>query len=182
MYWHNKVIVRVEGERPDLQNAYANIPSKLVKGATLFFPNMDINNVVDVPAELLTDATLLVEAAESGGGRTSTGLACVIASTDGRPLRPFRTKHYSNGDHAFFVAPQLVRVVAAVSRAGWEIEIEKVSVSRTDQSVRLVTQTLWRGHSLDELPQLHQRFAAAVKAAMAKATHYHCRDVHYARQ
>ncbi|HUV95768.1 MAG TPA: hypothetical protein VMX14_13215 [Anaerolineae bacterium] len=114
---------------------------------------------------------------ECGGGATSTGSAQIIAGTDGRPVKPqFIPRGYSNGDHATFVIEPGMHVVeASHDRHGERATVHRIARINGDEAV-LETVAEYENGDGNVPPSLQD----AVDAAIAKAHHYHCRDVHFA--
>lgn len=143
---------------------------------------------------------------ENGGAQLSAGEAEVVCGLHGEKLMPkfIRRKADVEEDdkgnitkvirplacslHAIFVGEGLVIVKSSHYRKTFSVEIsEYVITNQTDGSVR--AKTLWKvnlGLVMNpddwvktELPAPYSEFGDAIKAAMEKAQHLHCREPHY---
>lgn len=131
-------------------------------------------------------------AEECGGGATNTGSANIICDDNGLPLKAFRTPrrgHLACGTHALFTCRSCIQVHADHHRRDFNIEITKYEI---DTKGKVKIEHLWNlGSSgpadasysevLASIPKRFEKFESAIKAAMDKATSYHCRSVFYAQ-
>jgi len=125
---------------------------------------------------------------ESGGGYSNTGSAQIVCGLKGQKLIPIyicRRGSLACSRHAKFVVyPRQGMVVVYVShhRKDFIVRIDKVSFT---ESFLVDVERLWYGKELDksniedQIPTKLDRYLDAVKAAMNKATCYHCREPHY---
>jgi hypothetical protein len=135
---------------------------------------------------------------EEGGGRTNTGETAVICSSEGLPLKPLfvRSKgHLSCAEHALFaVYPQpqedVVKIDASHHNRDFDIAITSLSLSSEGE---LRECQLWEARTGEIreapvaiaqwirtcLPEKLIEFQAALRAAMEKATNYHCREPYF---
>lgn len=113
---------------------------------------------------------------------TNTGSATIVCGPGGEPLKPlFIPKGYSNGGHASFVARQGLMIVdAGHDRGGERATISQVVKIGTDDGTdpdKLILQELFNYENGDgNVPEYLQ---AAVDAALAKSSCYHCREPHF---
>ena len=117
---------------------------------------------------------------ERGGGYSNTGVAQIICGERGEPLSPIyvrRRGHLANGSHALFVIRPGYHVIQADHhREDFYIKVLSVVEIEGDEAicnlVSLYSEGEWE-------PPLPNYLTAAVKAAVEKATCYHCRSPHY---
>ena len=131
---------------------------------------------------------------ENGGAQASAGEAEVVCSLNGEALTPKFIKRkvgvggsLACGTHALFVGDGLVVVKASHYRKDFSIEItEYVITNQDDGSTRV--KVLWKinvglvinpDEFIKDLPVPYKDFGLAIKAAMEKAQHLHCREPHY---
>lgn len=139
-----------------------------------------------MPEGLPETFLLRLEAAEAGGGLTSTGHSVVVCSERGERLRPFATSGHRGfqacGTHAWFAR---TGAIVTVSASYWSkqdpprivtITLHTVEVDGYVATVR--SEVLFTG-TPTQLPYRLNAFRAAVEAAGSKAADYHCRTVHY---
>lgn len=132
-----------------------------------------------IPSAVLSNAQLSIEESESGGGRTKSGRARIVASPSGKPLWPFSRPHQV-GDcesSAYFSARELVTV--DLDREKKTVEIAARILTVFEKTARIEKIVLWAGDP-KTMPATFDRFGAAVKAAQVKAGCYHCTHIHYA--
>ena len=120
---------------------------------------------------------------ESGGGYTNTGEATIIANKDGQPKKAVyirRRGHLANGEHALFILEVGDYIVEANHHRDFGIGIFRMLgfEDKEEEVYAIVEQVncFSRGEWDAELPA---SLEAAVKAAMEKATCYHCREPHF---
>lgn len=131
---------------------------------------------------------------ESGGGHSNTGFAQVVCGLKGQKLIPIYIRRRGSlacSRHAKFVAwPGQVLVVVDVShhRGDFDITVFEEGIRKPEKehgefySHRVL---LWHCEGIrkneieDQIPTKLDRYLDAVKAAMNKATCYHCREPHY---
>lgn len=125
---------------------------------------------------------------ESGGGYTNTGKATIIANKAGQAKEAIyirRRGPLANENHALVVLEVGDYIIEANHhREDFEIEIYKVvdfevfEVKKKEETYAVVEQVncFSMGEWNAELPAYLE---TAVKAAMQKATCYHCREPHY---
>ena len=117
---------------------------------------------------------------EAGGGRTNTGEATIIASSNGGPKKPIYIRNrgsLANAEHALFILEVGDYIIFANHhREDFEIEIFEVVGFEEETAVAEQTNCFSMGEWDAELPAYLE---AAVQAAMQKATCYHCREPHF---
>lgn len=125
---------------------------------------------------------------ESGGGRCNTGSAQIICGLKGERIAPVYIRRRGSlacSRHAKFIAwpgQKLVVVYVSHHRGDFIVRVDEVSFT---ESFHVEVERLWWGDELDKanieeyLPTKIDRYLEAVKAAMNKATCYHCREPHY---
>jgi hypothetical protein len=133
---------------------------------------------------------------ENGGGVLTSGEAEIVCGLQGEKLTPKFIKRKGDnlpfglacGKHALFVGEGLCSVKVIQCRKDYSIEItEYIITNQVDGSTR--AKILWKAklgliNNLDEfiandLPSPYRDFGPAIKAAMEKAQHYHCREPHF---
>jgi len=123
---------------------------------------------------------------ESGGGYRNTGDAIVVAGKDGQPKKAVyirRRGELANAPHALIILEVGDHIVEAHHhREDFYIEISKILGFENDgeETFALVERVnrFDRGEWDAEFPMF---LKAAVEAAVAKATCYHCRQPHYVK-
>lgn len=125
---------------------------------------------------------------ESGGGRTNTGRAVVVAGAKGEPLAPLYVRshgHLACGDHALLPVHEGSHIVQ-VWRWGEDFLISAARVLELypDMQGGWEARTLLVGLYEDGRwgPLLPEGLEEAVIAAVEKARCYHCRSPHYVLQ
>ena len=117
---------------------------------------------------------------ESGGGRSNTGDAFIVAGPDGQPLRPYyvsKRGHLSNGYHALVPAVVGGYIIDANHHRG-DFIITIHRIDRIEGKHAFITKI--NEYSQGEWEkELDERLAAAVEAARRKAMTYHCRTAFY---
>ena len=115
---------------------------------------------------------------ESGGGLSNRGGSRIICGSSGEKLPAlFIPKGYANGDHAWFhLKPGMVVIEAGRSRGGESVEVCTVTAIADNGDVTLKK----IGYLENGDGNIPKRFDAAVKAALDKASCYHCREPHFA--
>jgi len=126
---------------------------------------------------------------EGGGNHTNIGSARIICGLKGEKLAPVYIRRRGSlacsAFHAKFIAwpgQKLIQVDAEHHRGDFSITIDEIYL---DKSFLGKTKRLWQGQEIDKsnieeyLPSKLDRYLDAVKAAMNKATCYHCREPHY---
>jgi len=117
---------------------------------------------------------------EAGGGRTNTGEATIIASSNGGPKKPIYIRHrgsLANAEHALFILEVGDYIIFANHhREDFEIEIFEVVGFEEETAVTKRVNYFSDGEWDAELPAYLEQ---AVHTAMFKATCYHCREPHY---
>ena len=119
---------------------------------------------------------------ESGGGYSNTGEATIIAGPNGEkkaPLYTWRRGPLACAHHALFVVHGGDMVITANHhREDFEIRVWRIDQILKEEVRLTLIYEYSRGEWDAELPA---SLEAAVKAAMQKATCYHCREPHYVR-
>ena len=117
---------------------------------------------------------------EHGGSATNTGAATIIADAEGLPKKAIYTRrrgHLSNGEHALIPVSVGDHIITANHwRGDFEVEIYRIRAIGADKIELELSYEFSRGEWDKEPPTTLQ---AAVDAAKAKATCYHCREPHY---
>jgi len=125
---------------------------------------------------------------ESGGGHCNTGFAQIICGLKGQKLIPIYIRRRGSlacSRHAKFVMyprQKLVVIYANHHRRDFNVTIDEIFFT---ESFLVEVERLWWGDELDkaniedQIPTKLDRYLDAVKAAMNKATCYHCREPHY---
>lgn len=125
---------------------------------------------------------------ERGGGYSNTGHAIIPCSDGGLPLKKkVGGSHYACEEHAIYIAPSFwVQIGCEWARnREYPYYITLFRYILDPQTGVLDKRQLWeaklasQGELEEALPSKLSCFAAAIKAAMSKATCYHCRDVHF---
>jgi hypothetical protein len=126
---------------------------------------------------------------ESGGGYTNTGYVTIVANPDGSPKRPVYVRnrgHLACGDHALHIVREGdIIITADHHRRDFNIKIWRIrSFARIRQNgkVRLFAVPEPLAHfSMGEWDneEVAARYEDAIRAAMEKATCYHCREPHF---
>ncbi|WP_374712972.1 hypothetical protein [Symbiobacterium terraclitae] len=118
---------------------------------------------------------------EHGGGYSNTGGATIIANGRGQPKRPVyirRAGQLACAEHALFVVRPGDHIVeAAHHREDFSVRIQRIE-SIHGEAAEVVTIAHFDMGEWDR-PEVAAQFEAAVEAARAKATCYHCREPHY---
>ena len=141
----------------------------------------DIPGIYEIPPEI-TDATLLIEAAESGGKKTDSDSATVVCGTDGDALRPYSkpdTKHSIHLAQAYFAVPSAVVTITGYGTDACVI-IKKHQIVRDDNVARIQTDRVWGGE-MEKLSPIFSHFQPAAAAALAKSKCRYCCHVHFAK-
>jgi len=177
-----RIVVKVKGEKPELVKKLEErgVNARLVKGGiVIYLPETE--GKYEVPPE--TEGGIFhIDLEEKGGGRTNTGDAVIVASLNGDALRPYRRGGYCGGPHAYFSIPNAVATVEAErDREGTVVVIKEHKIAAKDGMAWIESAAMWKG-APDELPEIYSHFAAAVQAAVKKASCYHCREPHYIRK
>jgi hypothetical protein len=118
--------------------------------------------------------------AESGGGMSNTGEACVICGAKGEKVKPlFVPKGYSNREHALFVARAGMCIVSAWHNRGGEgITISRImKVGTQEDPDLLVLEEVGSFQNGDG--NIPKDFSNAATMALEKSKTYHCREAMY---
>ncbi|GIW60028.1 MAG: hypothetical protein KatS3mg087_1094 [Patescibacteria group bacterium] len=130
-----------------------------------------------------------VKLMETGGGLTNTGDAVVCCGPYGQRLFSVGGFPYCGNPHAIFYVTNALTIAYAHARRVGSGVIYYVEVPQDDW--RVIERPLWKfqvGDQVDgeqvfeaikEIPEGLQPPLRAVRAAIGKANHYHCRDSHY---
>ena len=118
---------------------------------------------------------------EEGGGWSNTGYAQIVAGPDGQPLLPYYIRRRGSlacGRHALLrIKPGTIVVEADHHREDFYISVwEVLSIENDEAKLGLVAKYDRGEWDHEPLPEKYQ---AAVKAAIEKATCYHCRAPHF---
>ena len=118
---------------------------------------------------------------EQGGSATNTGSATIIADAEGGAKKPIyiaQRGHLSNGDHALIPVSVGDHIITANHwRGDFEVEIYRIRAIGADDKIEIELITEFSNGEWDKEPPT--TLQAAVDAAKAKATCYHCREPHY---
>ena len=182
-----KIIAKIKGENLELVQTLKQqgIAAKLVRGGVIVeLPKREKKtwgepDSFDIP-EGVSDAILLIDCCEKGGGMTSTGSGTVICGLSGKPLKPYyvpRRGHLACGEHAYFSVPNAVITVTGYRRDS-NITITKYEIKKDGQTAILEISEIWKGE-IEFLPELYDCYKEAATAARQKANCYHCRSPHF---
>ena len=121
---------------------------------------------------------------ESGGGYRNTGDAVIVADKNGEPKRAVyirRRGELANAPHALIILGVGDHIIEAHHhREDFLIEVFRVMGFETDgEEMYAVVETVNRFDRGEWDAELPASLEAAVKAAVEKATCYHCREPHY---
>lgn len=124
---------------------------------------------------------------EAGGGYTNTGEATIIVGRDGQPKKAVYIKkrgHLANGKHALIpIEVGDYIIFANHHRRDFEIEIYKIEDFEGETAGETVVVEQVNHFSMGEWnAELPAFLKAAVEAAVEKATCYHCREPHFAKE
>lgn len=136
--------------------------------------------VYRIPREA-NKAIFCIDVEEKGGGEIKTGEATIVCGLSGKKLRPYyvrRSPVSANETHALFSIRASVVTVTAWRPAD-TVSIDEHRIVRKGICAWIETVNLWQG-PCRELPEALGRFEQAVEAAIEKAYHDNCREVHYA--
>ncbi|HUW72211.1 MAG TPA: hypothetical protein VMV66_03440 [Candidatus Humimicrobiaceae bacterium] len=182
-----KITAKIHREDQSLVTILAqrDIAAKLVKGGVIVSlpvtkkESLNNHETYEIPAEL-KDATLLIDVAEEGGGRTKSGSGIIICGLNGKALRPYyipRGGDRACNTHAYFSVSHLVVTITGY-RLNSKVTIEEHWIVRDGSVAQIKSREIWSGE-LEVLPDSFSRFQSAAEAANEKANCYHCRHVHY---
>ena len=157
--------------------------AKLVRNGIIVPLRVELNGAYAIPkCTLSRDKALALEGQETGGGRSNSGFAHVVAGMTGKPLKPYlvpRGGHLACGTHGYFTTiERILSVTANYSQGLTEIRISEVNGSIVDDVAVFKDIEIWKGQ-LTDLPRRYGHFQAAATAAYNKAHCYHCRCLHY---
>lgn len=120
---------------------------------------------------------------ESGGGCTNTGAAVIIANGDGTAKEPVYVRRRGSlacAHHALFVVHEGDMIIEAEHhRRDFNIRIWHIDQIQEEEAWLTLIYEYSRGE-WDMDPE--ENFMPAIEAAVEKATCYHCREPHYARE
>ena len=124
---------------------------------------------------------------ESGGGYRNTGDAVIVADKNGEPKRATyirRRGSLANAPHALIVLEKGDHIVEAHHhREDFLIEVFRVLGFETDgEEMYAVVETVSRYDRGEWDADFPAYLVPAVKAAVGKATCYHCREPHFVRE
>ena len=138
---------------------------------------------------------------ESGGGFSNTGKATIIAGPNGEKKAPIYTRqrgHLACSSHALFIVEEGdIIIYSSQHRGDFHHEVYRIVTIRGDEAELELIAEYYRGQW--DAGQLGQKLEAdlaamtageppamelsvAVQAAECKATCYHCRSPHFAKE
>ena len=121
---------------------------------------------------------------ESGGGYRNTGDAVIVADKDGQPKKAVyirRRGSLANAPHALVILEKGDHIVEAHHhREDFTIEIYRIAGFETGgEETYAIVETVSRYDYGEWDRDFSASLVPAVKAAVGKATCYHCREPHY---
>lgn len=121
---------------------------------------------------------------EAGGGRTNTGEATIIASSNGGPKKPVYIRHrgsLANAEHALIILEIGDYIIFANHhREDFEIEIFRIiNFEIEGENAYAIVEQINYFSDGEWDAELPAHLEQAVHTAMFKATCYHCREPHY---
>jgi len=157
----------------------------VLKGHAVSQP-LALDAVVNLPSQ--NSFFWRLHAEECGGGWTNTGRATIICSPKGEALKPYRIPRsgpLACGEHAFFVGASFVKIRVSHHRRDFDIGVWLFAINPDTGSV--LARELWKAslpeeNVLESIPNKLSKYVEAIKAAVAKATCYHCREPHFIKE